>query len=77
MVIHVIPQLITREHNHMVHITTRNFVICNHHVCNWDATTCCMQLSLVFYVTIMDFCPLFGCVCTYGATMITFIPTFG
>jgi hypothetical protein len=57
--------------------TTRNSVICNHHVCNWDATTGRMQLSLVFYATTMDFCPLFGCVCNYGATMITFIPTFG
>jgi hypothetical protein len=25
----------------------------------------------------MDFGPFFGCVCNYGATMITFIPTFG
>jgi hypothetical protein len=58
-------------------ITTRNSVICNHHVCNWDATACRMQLSLVFYATIMDFCSLFRCVCNYGATMITFILTFG
>jgi hypothetical protein len=57
--------------------TTRNSIICNHHVCNWDATAGCMQLSLVFFSTTMDFCPLFGCVCNYGATMITFIPTFG
>jgi hypothetical protein len=57
--------------------TTRNSVICNHHVCNWDATTGRMQLCRVFYATAMDFCPLFGCVCNYGATMITFIPTFG
>jgi len=58
-------------------VTTRNSVICIHHVCNWDATAGRMQLSLVFYATTMDFCPLFGCVCNYGATMITFIPTFG
>ncbi len=45
--------------------TTRNSVICNHHVCNWDATAGRMQLSLVFYITTMDFCPLFGCVCNY------------
>jgi len=57
--------------------TTRNSVICNHHVCNWDATAGRMQLSLVFYATTMDFCPLFGCEYNYGATMITFIPTFG
>jgi hypothetical protein len=57
--------------------TTRNSVICNHPVCNWDATTCHMQLCKVFYATAMDFCPLFGCVCNYGATMIAFIPTFG
>jgi hypothetical protein len=57
--------------------TTRNFVICNHHVCNWDANASRMQLCRVFYATAMDFCPLFGCVCNYGATMITFIPTFG
>jgi hypothetical protein len=57
--------------------TTRNSVICNHDVCNWDATVGHMQLSLVFYATTMDFRPLFGCVCNYGATMITFIPTFG
>ncbi len=57
--------------------TTRNSVICNHHVCNWNATVGRMQLCKVFYVTTMDFCHLFGCVCNYGATMITFIPTFG
>ncbi len=57
--------------------TTRNYVICNHHVYNWDATASRMQLCKVFYATKMDFCPLFGCVCNYGATMITFIPTFG
>jgi hypothetical protein len=39
---------------------TRNSVICNHHVCNWDATTGHMQLYKVFYATTMDFCPLFG-----------------
>jgi hypothetical protein len=50
--------------------TTRNFVICNHTLCNWDATACRMQLFL-------QLCPLFGCVCNYGATMIAFIPTFG
>ncbi len=58
-------------------VITRNSVICNHHVCNWDATAGRMQLCRVFYATEMDFCPLFGCVCNYGATMITFIPTFG
>jgi hypothetical protein len=57
--------------------TTRNSVICNHPICNWDATACRMQLCRVFYATTMDFCPLFGCVCNYGATMIAFIPTFG
>ncbi len=57
--------------------TIRNSVIRNHHVCNWDATAGRMQLCKVFYATTMDFCPLFGCVCNYGATMITFIPTFG
>jgi hypothetical protein len=51
-------------------VTTRNSVICNHTLCNWDATACRMQLFL-------QLCPLFGCVCNYGATMITFIPTFG
>jgi hypothetical protein len=56
---------------------TRNSVICNHHVCNWDATAGHMQLCKVFYATAMDFCPLFGYVCNYGATMITFIPTLG
>jgi hypothetical protein len=50
--------------------TTRNSVICNHTLCNWDATACRMQLFL-------QLCPLFGCVCNYGAAMITFIPTFG
>jgi hypothetical protein len=30
-----------------------------------------------FNATAMDFGPFFGCVCNYGATMITFIPTFG
>jgi hypothetical protein len=51
-------------------VTTGNFVICNHTLCNRDATACRMQLFL-------ELCPLFGCVCNYGATMITFIPTFG
>jgi hypothetical protein len=36
-----------------------------------------MQLCRVFYAIAMDFCPLFGCVCNYGATIIAFIPTFG
>jgi hypothetical protein len=58
-------------------VTTRNYVICNHHVCNWDATTGHMQLCKVFYAITMDFCPLFGGVCNYGVIMITFIPTFG
>jgi len=62
---------------HQKTFTTRNSVICNHYLCNWDATACRMQLSLVFYATTMDFCPLFGCVCNYDAPMITFIPTFG
>ncbi len=57
--------------------TIINYVICNHYVCNWDAAACRMQLSLVFYATTMNFCPLFWCVCNYGATMITFISTFG
>jgi hypothetical protein len=63
--------------NYVATDTIRDFVICNHHVYNWDATTSCMQLSLVFYAITMDFCPLFGCICNYGATMITFILTFG
>ncbi len=73
------PTLIqsTCSYGNAITCTTRNSIICNHHVCNWDATAGRMQLSLVFYATIMDFCPLFGCVCNYGATMITFIPTFG
>ncbi len=52
--------------------TTRNPVIYNHHVCNWDATAGRMQLSLVFYATTMDFGPLFECVYNSRTTMNTF-----
>ncbi len=64
------PSVVHIMSNNMVQYTTRNSIICNHTLCNWDATACRMQLFL-------QLCPLFGCVCNYGATMITFIPTFG
>ncbi len=59
-----------KKWNLHLHTLLKIFVICNHTLCNWDATACHMQLFL-------QLCPLFGCVCNYGATMTTFIPTFG